>query len=118
MAAALQQPAGRVSVRYTLPASLTGPPDMDRMLMRTPYEQVLAAITLDTKLNVRFVRTGSAAEGARVALVNVGTLMDSGARHWAITLTWDAHELAVEVRDQHDEHTRPLRGVWRPPEGG
>lgn len=90
---------------------------MDRMLMQTPYETVLAALTLDTKLNLRFVRTGSAAEGGRVALVNVGTLLDCGARHWDIALSWDPVELAVAVRDRHDERTRPLRGVWRPPGG-
>lgn len=85
------------------------------MLMQTPYETVLAALTLDTKLNLRFVRTGSAAEGARVALVNVATLVDSGARHWDIALSWDAEELALEVRDQHDDRTRPLKGRWRAP---
>lgn len=86
--------------------------------MQTPHETVLAALVLDTKLNLRFVRTGSAAEGARVALVNVGTLLDRGARHWDITLRWDPDELALEVRDQHDTRTPPLRGAWRPPEGG
>jgi hypothetical protein len=102
-------------VRYTLPASLTEPPAMDRMLMQTPYETVLAALVLDTKLNLRFVRTGSAAEGARVALVDVGALLDAGARHWDIALRWDPDELAIEVRDQHDRDARPLRGLWRPP---
>lgn len=83
--------------------------------MQAPYETVLAALALDTKLNLRFVRTGSAAEAARVALVNVVTLIDSGARHWDITLTWDPDELAIEVRDQHDERARPLKGAWRAP---
>ena len=113
VAAALQAPAGRVAVRYTPPRTLAGPPPMDLMLMSTPRERVLAALILDTKLNLRFVRTGSAAEGARVALVNVGTLVDAGVRHWDITLTWDADELALAVRDQHDERTRPLVGRWR-----
>jgi len=113
VAAALQAPAGRVSVRYTPPRSLARPLAMDRMLMCTPYERVLAALVLDTKLNLRFVRTGSAAEGARVALVNVASLIDGGARHWDVTLTWDAEEIAVEVRDQHDDQRRPLRGAWR-----
>lgn len=115
MAAALQQPAGRVSVRYTLPASLTGPPPMDRMLMRTPYERVLAALVLDTKLNLRFVRTGSTAEGARVALVNVGALVERGVRHLDIALRWDADELALAVRDHDDHRARPLEGRWRAP---
>lgn len=118
VAAALQAPAGRVSVRYTMPAVLELPLTMDRLLMRTPYERVLAALVLDTKRNLRFVLTGSAAEGARVALVDVGMLVERGVRHWDIALRWDPDELAIEVRDQHDEHTRPLRGVWRPPEGG
>lgn len=114
VAAALQEPAGRVSVRYTHSAALALPLSMDRLLMSTPYERVLAALVLDTKLNLRFVRTGSAAEGARVALVNVGALLQTGGRHWDITLTWDPGELAIEVRDQHDG-ARPLHGSWRAP---
>jgi len=110
VAAALQQPAGEVAVHDTRPASLTGPPSIDLMLMCTPYEQALAAIVLDTKLNLRYVRTGSAAEGARVALVDDGSLVASGARHWDITLSWDPQALAIEVRDRHDAHARPLRG--------
>ncbi|MFP5362579.1 MAG: hypothetical protein ACLGI5_07595 [Thermoleophilia bacterium] len=105
-------------MRYTASASLTGCPATDLVLMQTPYESVLAAITLDTKLNLRFVRTGSAAEGARVALVNVATLIDAGVRHWDITLSWDPHELAVAVGDRHDERRRPLKGAWRPPGTG
>ena len=114
VAAALQEPAGRVSVRYTHPASLELPLSMDRLLMSTPYERVLAALVLDTKLNLRFVRTGSRAEGARVALVDVGALLELGGRHWDVTLSWDPEELAIEVRDQHDS-ARPLRGSWRAP---
>jgi hypothetical protein len=113
VAAALQEPAGRVSVRYTAPASLTTELQMDRMLMQTSYERVLAALVLDTKLNLRFVRTGSAAEGARVALVDVGLLVERGVRHWDITLTWDPGEIAIAVRDQHDDAMRPLRSRWR-----
>jgi hypothetical protein len=112
VAAALQQPAGRVSLRYTHSATRAIPLGMDRLLMGTPYEHVLAALVLDTKLNLRFVRTGGKAEGARVALVNVGALLELGGRHWDITLTWDPDELAIEVRDQHDT-ARPLRGRWR-----
>lgn len=112
VAAALQEPSGHVSVRYTHPSSLTLPLDMDRLLMATPYERVLAALVLDTKLNLRFVRTGSAAEGARVALVNVGALLETGGRHWDIALTWDPDELSLAVCDQHDT-ARPLTGRWR-----
>jgi hypothetical protein len=98
VASALQQPRGEVSVRYTRPESLVAPLAMDRMLMQTPYEEVLAALVLDTKLNLRFIRTGSRAEGARVALVNVEPLMS--AKHWDIILAWDADGLSVSVRDQ------------------
>jgi hypothetical protein len=85
-----------VTVNYTLPRSLNGPPRFDMPLMETPYEDVLVALVLDTKLNVRFVRTGSRAEGARVALVNVASLLDER-RHWRITLAWDPDELSVSV---------------------
>ncbi len=57
--------------------------------METPYEDVLAALTLDTKVNLRFVRTGSRAEGAWVALVNVAPLLGAS-RHGDIGLRWDA----------------------------
>ena len=112
VAAALQEPVGAVSVRYTLPESLPLPLAMDRLLMCTAHERVLVALVLDTKLNLRFVRTGSAAEGARVALVNVGALLETGGRHWDVALAWDAEQLAIEVRDQHDT-ARPLKGSWR-----
>jgi hypothetical protein len=103
-------------VRYTRAAALRGRPAIDLMLMQTPYERVLAALLLDTKGNLRFVRTGSAAEGARVALVNVDTLLDGDGRHWDIELSWDPGEIALVVRDHgHDARTRPLRGVWRAP---
>jgi hypothetical protein len=85
-----------VTVNYTLPESLHPPFEMDRMLMQTPYEEVLAALVLDTKLNLRFIRTGNPAEGARVALVNVASMMDER-RHWRITLAWDPDELSVSV---------------------
>jgi hypothetical protein len=81
------------------------------MLMATPYEDVLAALTLDTKLNLRFVRTGSRAEGARVALVNVAALVGGG-RHWDIALSWDAAGLSVSVREQHHSERKVLTGRW------
>ena len=111
VAAALQESSGCVSVRYTRPEALVPPFDVDRMLMQTPYDEVLAALVLDTKLNLRFIRTGSRAEGARVALVNVGRLMDAG-RNWDITLTWDPEALNIEVRDQHDPDGPTLSGRW------
>jgi len=66
------------------------------MLMQTPYEDVLAALVLDTKRNLRFIRAGNAAEGARVALVNVESLLDE--KHWDIKLVWNPDELSVSVR--------------------
>jgi hypothetical protein len=100
VAAALQEPEGEVSFRYTHPTPLSGPPEFDTVLMITPYEEVLASLTLDTKLNLRFVRTGSRAEGARVALVNVNQLIGKE-RHWDVALSWDAERLEVTVRPQH-----------------
>jgi hypothetical protein len=69
--------------------------------METPYEDVLAALTLDTKVNLRFVRTGSRAEGARVALVNVAPLLGAS-RHGDIGLRWDA-------RPAGSDRARPAR---------
>ena len=88
-----------MTVNYTLPESLAPPfppYEMDRMLMQTPYEEVLAALVLDTKLNLRFIRTGSRKEGARVALFNVSELLDER-RHWRITMVWDPEDLSVSV---------------------
>jgi hypothetical protein len=113
VARVLQCPAGEVSVRYTLPAWLGQPPRVDSVLMETPYERVLSALTLDTKLNLRFVRTGSREEGARVALVNVASLLGAG-RHWDIGLRWNSDELHVAVRDQHDPDGPLLEGRWPP----
>jgi hypothetical protein len=111
VAAALQHPDGSTSVRYTVSAALADGPRVDTVLMETPYEQVLAALTLDTKLNLRFVRTGSAAEGARVALVNVEPLVAAGS-HWRIELTWDEDQLRVAIRDQHEPSGPRLEGRW------
>jgi hypothetical protein len=85
-----------VSLRYTRPEALVPPLAMDRMLMQTPYEDVLAALVLDSKLSLRFVRTGSRAEGARVARVNVEPLLD--AKHWDIALEWDPRQMDVAAR--------------------
>jgi hypothetical protein len=109
VAEALQEPAGTVSLRYTRSESLTGPPAMDIVLMETPYERVLAALTLDTKLNLRFIRTGNREEGARVALVNVAPLLDAG-RNWHIELSWDRVAMSISVRDQHDPDGRVFEG--------
>ena len=111
MARALQRPTGSVSVRYTLPASLAPRPRIHATLMETPYEDVLVALTLDTKANLRFVRTGSRAEGARVALVNVDDLIAPHA-HWDIALQWDEQHLALTVRDNDAPGGRALSGRW------
>jgi len=102
VARALQEPEGEVSFRYTHPAPLDGPPAFDTPLMQTPYEDVLASLTLDTKLNLRFVRTGSRTEGARVALVNVSSLVGHE-RHWDVTLSWGSERLRIAVRTQHED---------------
>jgi hypothetical protein len=111
VAAALQRPAGSVSVRYTVSARIARGLELDAPLMETPYEDVLAALTLDTKHNLRFVRTGSRAEGARVALVNVSPLVVEGA-HWDIRLSWDADRMRVAVREQHAPDATTLEGRW------
>jgi len=98
--AALQAPAGRVSVRYTLPAAYARPREHDVMLMQTPYERVLVALVLDTKQTLRFVRTGSAAERARVVLLPVADELLVAHAHWDITLEWDAERMHVTVRDR------------------
>jgi hypothetical protein len=62
--------------------------------------------------SVRYtVPTGSRAEGARVALVNVAPLLAAG-RHWDIALAWDAGALHVTVRDQHAPGGPVLTGRW------
>jgi hypothetical protein len=109
VAAALQQPVGRVSVRYTLPESLLLPSSADVPLMSTPYERVLATIALDTKRNVRFVRTGDHSEGTRAALASVDRLLTARSRRWQITLSWDHSKIAVEVEDA----TRPADSASR-----
>lgn len=114
VAEALQRPTGSVSLRYTVPAALATAPCVDTVLMETPYETVLAALTLDTKLNLRFVRTGNRAEGARVALVNVAPLLAAG-RHWNIDLAWDPDQLHVAVCEQHARGGPRLEGHWQAP---
>lgn len=111
VAAALQRPAGSVSVRYTVPGSVARGPRFDTPLMETPYEDVLAALTLDTKHNLRFVRTGRRTEGARVALVNVAPLVVAGL-HWDIALSWEPERMRVAVRDQHAAGSAALVGRW------
>jgi len=113
VAAALKQPSGRKSLRYTRARTLTGPQPWDLLLMSTPSnEGVFSARVPDTKLNLRFIRAGCD-EGTRVALVNIGALID-GAKHWDITLEWDPDRMAIAVRDQHDRRARPPRGRWPP----
>ena len=84
--------------------------------MSTPSARrdVFSGLVLDTKLNLRFWRAGGG-EGMRVALVNIGALIELGAKHWDITLEWDPDALAIEIRDQQEARSRPLRGEWRSP---
>ena len=96
VAQALQRSEGAVSVRYTRRSSLAGPPTRDTVLMSTPHERVLAVLVLDTKLNLRFIRTGDPTEGARVVVVDASPLVGGG-RHWDIALSWDAETMAVGV---------------------
>ena len=90
---------------------LAGGPRVDTVLMETPYETVLAALTLDTKLNLRFIRTGNRAEGARVALVNVAPLLAPRC-HWDIELAWDSDRMRVAICEQHARGGRRLEGHW------
>jgi hypothetical protein len=115
VADALQRPGGSVSFRYTVSAALAHGPRVDTVLMETPYERVLAALTLDSKGNLRFIRTGSRDEGARVALVNIAPLLVAGC-HWQIDLTWDDQQLRVAVREQHTSTGTQLEGRWPPTE--
>jgi hypothetical protein len=103
VARALQEREGEVSFRYTLSERLELPLPWDKALMETPYERVLAALVLDTKLNLRFVRTGSREEGARVVMTRVDHLMD--ARHWVVTLWWDPDSMRVSVREQDGQRS-------------
>lgn len=66
--------------------------------METPYERVLVALTLEADNTLTFVRTGSRDEGSRVARTKVHDLLP--ARHWVVTLTWNAEEMTVDARDQ------------------
>jgi len=98
VAAALQQRSGTVTVRYTLAARYADAlPPFDLVLMRTEYERVLASISLDTKRQLRFVRTGDPSEGARVARTDATPLLESGSHPWQIALTWDPDQIAVEA---------------------
>ena len=101
VAAALQEPAGAVSVRWTPPGRLARERAMDVVVMETPWEDVLAALVLDTKDSLRFIRTGSRTEGARVARTPVGHLVGT-AEHWHIELRWDQDSIEVTARDQRE----------------
>jgi hypothetical protein len=102
VAAALQERSGSVTVRYTLADKyIRALPPSDLVLMSTEYGRVLASISLDTKRQLRFVRTGDAGEGVRVARTDARPLLESGRRHWQITLTWDPDAIAVEAEACH-----------------
>jgi hypothetical protein len=69
--------------------------------MQTPYDHVLVALTLGVDDTLSYIRTGSREEGSRVARTNVHDLLR--ARHWVVTLTWNADDVTVAARDQ-DTH--------------
>jgi hypothetical protein len=96
VARALQELEGSVAFTYTRPRDSRWPPAHDVPLMETPYERVLAAVVLDTKLNLRFVRTGSRAEGARMAMTSAAGVI--AAPTWHVELEWNLEEMAVRVR--------------------
>jgi len=49
-------------------------------------------------VTVRFVLTGSAAEGARVARCPIGDELLQPHAHWQLVLAWDPETLSVDVR--------------------
>ena len=66
--------------------------------METPYQSVLATLSLDADFTLLFTRTGSRQEPIRVARTPVRHLL--GARHWVVKLMWDAETMTVQVHDQ------------------
>jgi hypothetical protein len=92
----LKEPAGSVEFHYTAPAGLERRRPFDRVLMETPYDEVLVALVLDTKDCLRFIRTGSKAECARVARTPADAVL--GHRHWLVELEWDPDRIEVRAR--------------------
>lgn len=100
VAVVLQQPSGAVAFSYTPPAGLASR-RRDRMsLLETPYEDVLATLSLDGRGTLRFTRTGSSREGARVARCDVSSLLE--ATRWFVSLRWDDEQMTVDVRRDAD----------------
>ena len=98
VAHALQLPSGAVSFTYTAPAGLARR-RRDRMsLLETPYQEVLATLSLDARGILLFTRTGSRREGARVASCDVSAML--GTSRWLVSLTWDNERMAVEARPE------------------
>lgn len=101
VARALQQHAGAVSFTYTPPAGLATRRRDRVSLLETPYEEVLATLSLDARGVLHFTRTGSRREGVRVARCDVSSWLD--ASRWLVSLTWDGDRITVDVRrGSHD----------------
>lgn len=98
VAQALQKIEGSVSFTFTPSSTLACTRRGRLSLMETPYENVLATLSMDADHTLFFTRTGSRDEPMRVARTNVSDLI--GVEHWVVTLTWNTDIMAVSVRDQ------------------
>ena len=100
VAGALQQPTGAVVFSYTPPGGLTRRRRDRVSLLETPYEELLATLSLDARGALHFTRTGSRREGVRVASCDVRSLLD--ATRWVVSLAWDDEQITVDVRRDAD----------------
>lgn len=98
VAPALQQQVGAVSFTYTPPAGLAARRREGASLLETPYDEVLATLSLDARGVLRFTRTGSRREGVRVASCDVNSVLD--AARWVVSLSWDDERIAVGVHGE------------------
>ena len=96
VARALQQHAGEATFTYTPPAGLTTRRQGRLSLLETPYQEVLATLSLDARGVLHFTRTGSRREGVRVARCDVMSVLD--ATRWVVSLSWDDERISVDVR--------------------
>jgi hypothetical protein len=96
VARALEEAEGSVDFRYTRPQ--TAWPRRSRIvLMETPPTPVLASLSLDREGVLTFTRTGSRAEGARVAHADIADIVQS--KIWLVHLSWGPHAIAVRAQD-------------------
>ena len=101
VARTLQQQLGAVSFTYTPPAGLATRRRDRVSLLETPYEEVLATLSLDARGVLHFTRTGSRREGVRDARCDVSSLLD--ATPWVVSLRWDDERIAVNVHGKRGE---------------